>query len=274
MAAQEIEKAEKVPKTGLILDHIAEHGPKTEYDLYTELPRLSHGTIHFCLKKLTDSSVLTFIPSKKSEKRPKKLYNLTFMGTVTYLASFLHWRDSELRESEMAEYWKDFDEERQSEIVEFLEKQGRLLNYAPFQESRWLSDHYPGIIRGFLIIADTICHNPPSPYKKPLLIALFRAMRKESSEKETGNEKKDLIRRVEEAFRGEFTDLFFQIVVVTKSKGKTNNYRMRQLAEERLEERRHETAELEHAIRLFSKQDLTPEKRSKSKSVNGPSESS
>ena len=179
-----------------------------------------------------------------------------------------------MAESEVAEYWENFDEETQGEIVAFLEKQGRLQKYVPFQEIRWLCDHYPRIVRGFLVIADTICHNPPSPYKKPLIVALFRAMREERSEKEGGRTKDELIRREEEAFRDEFTDLFFQLIVFMKPVGKTSNHRLRELAEERLEEKRHETIELEHAIKLFSKQDLTPEKRSKSKSVNGPSESS
>ena len=250
MAAQE---TEKVPKTALILTYIAEHGPKTEYDLYRELLGLSRVTIHFWLKKLADKGVLTFISSKNREKRLKKTYNLTFMGTVSYLASFLR-PDIEQAESEMAEYWDGFNEESESELAEFLERQGRLLKYAPFQESRWLSEHYPEIIRGFLIIAGTMCRNPPSPYKKPLVFALFQAMKKEASKKEPVREKEELIYRVEEAFRDEFSDLFFQLIVFMKPKGKTNNYKLRQLAGERLEDRRHETVELEHAIELFGKQ--------------------
>lgn len=257
MPAQE---TEKIPKTALILGHIAEHGPKTEYDLYMELPGLSHGTIHFCLKKLTDEGGLTLIPSGKREKRPKKRYNLTFVGTVTYLASFFPRPEIGIAEGEEAEYWANFEGETQSEILEFLEKQGRLQKYVPFQEIRWLCDHFPGIVRGFLIIASTICNHPPSPYKKPLVFLLFQAMRKENSEKETTDEEKHLTYRVEEAFRGEFTDLFFQLLCFMKAKGRTNNYKLRQLAEERLEDRRHETIETEHAVKLFSKQKTPPKK--------------
>ena len=246
-------ETEKLPKTALILGHIAEHGPKTEYDLYRELPRLSHGTIHFCLKKLTDKGGLTLIPSKKREKRPKKLYNLTFVGTVTYLASFLPRPEIGIAESEEAEYWENFDEDIQSEIIGFLEKQGRLQDYVPFQEIRWLCNHYNRIVRGLLIIADTICHDPPSPYKKPLVAALSHAMREERSGKGEGRTRDELIRREEDAFRDEFTDLFFQIIVFMKPVGKTSNHRLRELAEERLEEKRHEPIELEHAIKLFSK---------------------
>ena len=239
MAAQE---TEKVPKTALILGHIAEHGPKTEYDLYIELPRLSHGTIHFCLKKLTDKGGLALIPSGKREKRPKKLYNLTFVGTVTYIASFLPRPEIGIAEGEEAEYWENFEDVTQSEILEFLEKQGRLQKYVPFQEIRWLCYHFPGIVRGFVIVANTICINPPSSYKKPLVFLLFQAIRKETSKKEITSEKKELINRVEETFRDEFTDLFFQLLCFMKAKGRTNNYKLRQLAEERLEDRRHENS--------------------------------
>ena len=185
---------------------------------------------------------------------------------MAWFASFLPRPEIEMAESEVAEYWENFDEETQGEIVAFLEKQGRLQKYVPFQEIRWLCDHYPRIVRGFLVIADTICHNPPSPYKKPLIVALFRAMREERSEKEEGRTKDELIRREEEAFRDEFTDLFFQLIVFMKPVGKTSNHRLRELAEERLEEKRHETVELEHAIKLFSKQGLAPEKSRRSKS--------
>jgi DNA-binding PadR family transcriptional regulator len=255
MPAQE---TEKLPKTALILGHIAEHGPKTEYDLYSELPGVSHGTIHFCLKNLTEHGALMLIPSRKREKRPKKLYNLTFVGTVTYLASFFPRPEIGIAKGEEAEYWENFEDEIQSEILEFLEKQGRLQKYVPFQEIRWLRDHFPGIVRGFVIVANTICSHPPSAYKKPLVFLLFQAMRKENSEKEATDEKKHLTYRVEEAFREEFTDLFFQLLCFMKAKGRTNNYKLRQLAEERLEDRRHETVELEQAIELFSKKRSAP----------------
>jgi DNA-binding PadR family transcriptional regulator len=115
MPAQETGKGEKVPKTALILGHIAEHGPKTEYDLYTELPGMSHGTIHFCLKNLTEQGALTLIPSRKRKKRPKKLYNLTVVGTVTHLAAYFPRPEIGVAEGKAAEYWASFDDEIQEE---------------------------------------------------------------------------------------------------------------------------------------------------------------
>ncbi len=259
---QDVEKTDKSSKTGLIMKYIGKHGPKTEYNLYKELPGLSHGTIHFCLKKLTDEGALTSITSKKIERRSKKLYNLTFMGTVIYLASLLYWLEKdELSESEIARFWKDFEEKKQSNLIEFLEKQGALLKYAPFKEIRWLSEHYPGIIAGLLVIANTICRHPPSPYKKPFVTALFSTVIVKSSPKEIVDEGKELLGRLNVAFRDEFTDLFFQLVTFVNARGKIANIRLLRLAKERLKEREYETSELRRAIKLFGRQNLAAEKR-------------
>jgi DNA-binding PadR family transcriptional regulator len=268
------QETEKLPKTALILDHIAEHGPKTEYDLYTELPGVSHGTIHFCLKKLTDEGGLTVISSRKREKRPRKLYNLTFIGTVTHLASYFPRPEIGIAEGEEAKYWASFDDEIQDEIVEFLEKQGGLQKYVPFQEIRWLCEHFPGIVRGLVVVATLICNSPPSPYKRPLVYLLFHATRKEDLEKEEAEEDKHLPYRIEEAFKERFTDLFFQLMLFLKSKGRTSNYKLRQLAEEHLEERIHETYYVKHAIELFGKQKLNPDQKLNSKSTTMSSEHS
>jgi hypothetical protein len=124
-----------------------------------------------------------------------------------------------------------------------------------------LSEHFPGIVRGLVVVATLICNNPPSPYKKPLVYLLFQATRKKDLEKEEAEENKYLPYTIEEAFKEKFTDLFFQLMLFLKPKGKTNNYRLRQLAEEHLTERIHETYHIKHAIELFDKQKLTPEKK-------------
>jgi len=119
---------EKLSKTALILAHMSEHGPKTEYDLYRELPGVSHGTIHYVLKNLNEQGALKLIPSNKGEKRPKKLYNLNFIGIVTSLASYFPRPEIGVAEGEEAEYWTNFEEEIQPEIMDFLERQGQLQN--------------------------------------------------------------------------------------------------------------------------------------------------
>ncbi len=57
-------ETDKTPKTMLILSLLAEQGPKTEYDLYKQLPKLSHGTIHFCLNKLAQEGAITYTQNK------------------------------------------------------------------------------------------------------------------------------------------------------------------------------------------------------------------
>ena len=265
MSTQQKAKVEKVPKTALILGHISEHGPKTEYDLYRELPGVSHGTIHYVLKNLTERGGLTIIPSKKREKHPKKLYNLNFIGVVTNLASYFPRPEIGVKEGKEAEYWDSFDDEIRDEIVEFLERQGQLQKYLPFQEIRWLSEHFPGVVRGLVVAATLVCDSLPSLHEKPLVYLLFRASRKEDVEKEAAEEDKYLNYLVEEAFRRKFTDLFFQLMFFLKSKGRTNNNKLRQLAEEHLEDRIHDTFEIKHAVELFGRRKLSSDKMFKSK---------
>jgi DNA-binding PadR family transcriptional regulator len=265
MSADKKVKPEKVPKTAIILGHISEHGPKTEYDLYRELPGISHGTIHYVLKNLTERGGLTIIPSKKREKHPKKLYNLNFIGVVTNLASYFPRPEMGVAEGKEAEYWDSFGDEIRDEIVEFLEKQGRLQEYVPFQDIRWLSEHFPGAVRGLVVVATLVCDGLPSLHEKPLSYLLFRVARKEDVEKERAEEDKYLHYLVDEAFRRKFTDLFFQLMFFLKSKGRTNNYRLRQFAEEYLEDRIHETVEIKHGVELFSRRKLSSDKMFKSK---------
>ena len=56
--------------------------PKTEYDLYKQLPKLSHGTIHFCLNKLTQYGSITY--TKNNNKKTNK----------ETIPSHFHWNGS------------------------------------------------------------------------------------------------------------------------------------------------------------------------------------
>ena len=243
---------EDMTKTDLILSYITEHGPKTEYDLYKQFPKLSHGTIHFCLDKLRRSGALTSIVKKSGAKRRKKLYHLTFIGTVLYLASSIPpaYMSEEMMASEIRESWDRLEKEDRSEIIRILSKQGKLLEYAPFQEIEWLSDRFPKIITVFVVIANWIAENLPTPYvKKPIVALLIRAERKESLPS-----KEEMLERTQDAWRDEFTTRFFEVMRVLKHEGKMNNRRLLRLAGEHLEERKRDLEELEYAVRLFSKQ--------------------
>jgi len=251
-------EAEDLTKTQLILSFITEHGPKTEYDLYKQFPKLSHGTIHFCLVRLTQRGALTSVVRKSGRKRRKKLHHLTFVGTVLYLASCIpHPPISEkMTASEMRESWDRLENEDRSEIIEILSKQGKLLEYAPFQEIKWLSHRVPKVITVFVVIANWIAENLPTPYvKKPIIALLIRAERKEPVPTE-----EELLERMQDVWRDEFTTHFFEVMRVWKHEGRMNNRRLLRLAEEQLEDRKRDLEELEYAVRLFSK----PERRATS----------
>jgi DNA-binding PadR family transcriptional regulator len=262
MADEDNSETSKISKTQLILTLIAEQGPKTEYDLYKQFPELSHGTIHFCLNKLTQHGSITYTKNNDRKKQTKKLYHLTFIGTVAHIGSFLYWKDMQLTDSQMEEHWKSFEENDQDEILEFLSRQGKLLKYALFEESNWLAERYPGIASIFAIIAYTIWTDPPKPFRNFLVVAAAGAFRKrfpqlegERTSKDEELSKEGLIELSQGAFRREFTRLFLEFIVSWRHNSKsTFNPRLRRLAEEALEEKRNETVRLELAVRRFGRQ--------------------
>jgi DNA-binding PadR family transcriptional regulator len=246
-------EAEDMTKTELIFSYITENGPKTEYDLYKQFPKLSHGTIHFCLDKLTRRGALTSVVKKSGAKRRKKLYYLTFVGTVLYLASCVPPSSvaEEMTASEIRESWDHLEKEDKSEIIRILSMQGKLLEYAPFQEIKWLSDRVPKIISVFVAIANWIEENLPTPYvKKPIMALLILAGEKQPHLPT----KEELLEMAQRAWRDEFTTRFFEALRILKHEGKMNNRRLLRLAEEQLEESKRDLEELEYAVRLFSKQ--------------------
>jgi DNA-binding PadR family transcriptional regulator len=261
MADENTSETGKISKTELILSLIAEQGPKTEYDIYKQFPELSHGTIHFCLNKLTQYGSITYTKNNHRKKQTKKLYHLTFIGAVTHIASFLYWKDMQLTDSQIEEHWKRFEEENQDEILEFLFRQGKLLKYPLFEESKWLAEHYPGIAFIFASIAYMICTDPPKPFRNLLVVAASGAFRKnhpqlkgESTSEDEEPSKEELNELMQNAFRREFTRLFLEFIVVWRHKSKSIfNPRLRRLAEEALEEKKHETVRLELAVQRFGR---------------------
>jgi DNA-binding PadR family transcriptional regulator len=258
MANVDNSETDEISKTQLILSILAEQGPKTEYDLYKQLPKLSHGTIHFCLNKLAKDGAITYVQSKHKNKQTKKQYYLTFLGTVTHVASTLYWQTMKLTDSQIDERWKQFDEEEQEEIIEFLNRQGQLLKYPLFEESKWLVAHYPGIGRLFVIIAHIICSHPPEAYKNLLITAAGGKKQYPSINGQIDEgipSDQNLINLLQDAYRREFTRLFFDSIVHMKHRGEAvTNPKLRRLAEEELEEQKREQNGLRLAIELFGRQ--------------------
>jgi len=74
-------------KRTTVLSHIATSGPRTEYQLYNEL-KMSHGTIHYALKKLAQEGLLKPTQRKRARAvRKAIMYHLTDRGLLTVLAS-------------------------------------------------------------------------------------------------------------------------------------------------------------------------------------------
>jgi DNA-binding PadR family transcriptional regulator len=257
------QELDKVPKTQLILSLLAEQGPKTEYDLYKQLPKLSHGTIHFCLTKLVENGAITYTKVKLKNKQTKKEYHLTFIGTVCHIASYQYWQ-TEFTDSQLEDHLKEFDQEEQEEIIEFLYRQGKLLKYAIFEESHWLAERYPGIANVLTLVAYHICEHPPQPYKNLLWVAAaeIQASRhlpiiERKAEKESPSHQ-DMIEQLQDAYRRKFNRLFFESILIMKHNSKaTTNLRLQRLAQEELEEEKHEASILELAIQLFGRQAKT-----------------
>lgn len=258
MAADQ--EPDKVPKTQIILSLLAEQGPKTEYDLYKQLPKLSHGTIHYCLTKLVENGAITYSQIKMKNKQTKKEYYLTFIGTVCHIASYQYWQ-KELTDNQLDEHLREVGQEEQEEIIDFLHRQGKLLKYAIFEESHWLAEHYPKIADILTLVAYHICEHPPQPYKNLILVAAAEKQAErhmpnvEKKAEEKTHNHQELIERLQDAYRREFNRLFFQTILIMKHDSKaTTNLRLQRLAKEELEQEKHDLAGLEGAIQLFGRQ--------------------
>ena len=151
-------ESDETPKTQLILSHLAEQGPKTEYDLYKQLPNLSHGTIHFCLNKLHQDGCLTLFNDSKENQRKKKLFQLTFRGVILYLNT-LHLDPLNnvealklFKNTSLEDIWKAQEQFQEQFIVEHLdefenlthvlEDCGKRIDYPLFKEIPWLVNHF------------------------------------------------------------------------------------------------------------------------------------
>lgn len=235
-----------ISKTELVLAVIAQQAPVTEYELYKHFPKCSHGTIHFCLNKLSTEGAIT-CNETKTKNRLTKQYSLSFIGALTILSSTIPDPTTlmGLSEDEKEEHWKEFDSEA---LVEFLLAQGKLLKYEIFEESKWLAEHYPTITKVLPFIAFRICEEPPDPFKNVFQFA-------EENKKNTTNEWKShekLFEHLQAAYRKEFTRRFFESIPFLEHNDKsTTNRRLQRLAEDLIEERKQEISALKQTSQLF-----------------------
>ncbi|MCW4046859.1 MAG: hypothetical protein NWE99_04775 [Candidatus Bathyarchaeota archaeon] len=126
--------------------------PMTKWELKQET-KLEYPRVHEAISLLESEhyvKVLDTVPSKKG--REMKIYGLTFKGVIAYLERFsLRHPDllvplsaEETLEEYQAKREKDKEEYRKKleQLAQFLETQGKLLDYPLFKETRWLAEHY------------------------------------------------------------------------------------------------------------------------------------
>ena len=105
------------------------------------------------LKRLCANGYVELKKPEQSKKGGNKtLYALTFKGVLKYLSEFAIIPESfdKLTKKEIDELTSEFDKKNQTDLLRFIEREGQPLNYAPFQECRFLLAFYPGIIRSFI----------------------------------------------------------------------------------------------------------------------------
>jgi hypothetical protein len=148
-------------------------GPMTKWEL-KEKTGMEYPRVHEAVALLErDGRVKVFDKLTSKKGREMKVYGLTFKGVVAYLASLELQRPQQIyplgpgetvesvKEKYAAE--KEAYQKQLEEIVVFLERYGRLLNYPLFKEIRWLMERWRFVVEDILEIAKFIEFYKPFP---------------------------------------------------------------------------------------------------------------
>lgn len=169
----------------IILNLIAEKGPKTLYEIIKE-KGMRPSSIHLALNILSDQNLIMF-DAEESEKRNRnqKVYSLTFKGLVVFLSMYrlpeyrVAGRGSRIREpsetdeeakSKLLEQLKrDWDtyKPKLDEFKEILRNNGELLSYPLFLHSHSFEHKpafIPGIYQSFIKIAQAVSKEASSKW--------------------------------------------------------------------------------------------------------------
>ncbi len=233
--------------------------PLSPFDIKTET-KFPYSGIRETIKQLCIEGYVVQIKSTEKSKKggPLTLYNVTFKGVLSYLARFNVFPDSS--DSTEKEINEKFDKEHKPGLITVLERQGNILNYVPFQESRWLSERDPNLIRSYVTEARFLLRQPLSGHGRPSELSAYASIANDYSKyvddpNHEPNidfndllwfrnlENSDLIKRFGRAFLGRACLL----------NGNTENEKMRQFTQAVLDEKRMEINWLEAVVRLFSK---------------------
>jgi DNA-binding Lrp family transcriptional regulator len=123
----------------------------TIWDL-SEETKIDYKRVHELISPLEKKGYVKAFGKKLSQRGGKmELYGLTFKGTIAYLASLQLERPTGIVKpgESIEDFIKRDDHEKESyqkkvleKLMPFLERQGKLLDYALFKEIRWLASRY------------------------------------------------------------------------------------------------------------------------------------
>lgn len=205
--------------------------PLSPYDLQKETS-FPYSRVHeICRRLSVEGYIQSSTPGKSKKGLTKTFYSISFKGVLKYISSI---------------------DENQSDLTSFMEKQAKDLKYVPFQEYKWLEEHYPGIAKLFKINAAFVLHSQIN-----------------SSGRLIDNINKDKIASINElisfrsfeniSLRAAFGKAFLQNIygwtVLGKVKGQLVNPELKQFAEKIYNEKNAEYQQdlfsLNQAIKLF-----------------------
>lgn len=227
--------------------------PLSPYDL--KKTGLSYSGIRDNMVRLCNEGYLQQLESFEKSKTGgvRTIYTLTFKGVLKYLSTFKIGPDSlnGVTMKTIIEAREKFDKTYEKDLLNMLERQGKNLDYVPFQEIQCLSKCISGLVRSLIIKAQIL-------FEHPLNSSIFAdKFNKNISDPKFGFDTNDLkaLREFEDRdLRYAFGKVFLQTVVDSIKKENVNeNDILRQFAEKILAENRKEISVLEQAVTLFSK---------------------
>jgi hypothetical protein len=135
-----------------VIIYLVEKGPANMYQIGKQTG-LYYSSVHKVINTFLMTGIAQPENNSISEKNIEtKSYGLTFKGVLKYLSTFKIYPDplTEIPKKDAEDYYEKFCEKHGKNLLNILERQGKKLNYVPFQEIRWLSEHHPRIIKLFI----------------------------------------------------------------------------------------------------------------------------
>lgn len=250
--------------------------PLSPFDLKTAT-KFPYSGIRETIKRLCIEGYIQQLTSTEKSKRGgvRTIYTLTFKGVLKYLANFKFlpdndsfkacgkfdfspYSDSPITEKDYNEMVEKFDKEHKSGLLNLLERQGNIFEYAPFQECRWLSERIPELIIIFItkasyllsiqsldgnaILADTFAENIANSNYQPF----GRCIEVRDVLYHRRHENSDLMNVFGSSA---LTTIVFRL----KKEPGNENEKLRQFSESILDVNRIKIAWFEQAVTLFSK---------------------